>query len=83
MNLRVSQVFVSFILGKPEAGDFSYCGVHDQGLLPSVRSCGLMALLIGCVERAQLFNDEYLTGVIVNRICIEDDGHQVKKVRID
>ena len=49
---------------KPEAGDYGYSGVHDQGALPPPREGGPMALLIACVQEAKNANDEYLTRAI-------------------
>ena len=49
---------------KPEAGAYDYSGMHDQGPLIPPREGGEMAQLIGCVQAAKQFNDEYLTQVI-------------------
>lgn len=38
--------------------------MHDQGELPPLKEGGDMAVLIGCVEKAREFNDEFLTAAI-------------------
>jgi hypothetical protein len=55
---------VAFISTQPEAGDFSYSGMHDDGPLPALREGGVMSQLIACVQKAKETNDEYLTGII-------------------
>jgi hypothetical protein len=52
---------------KPEAGFFGYSGMHDQGPLIPPREGGEMAQLIGCVQAAKQFNDEYLTRILEDR----------------
>mmetsp|Transcript_24280 Transcript_24280/g.37419 ORF Transcript_24280/g.37419 Transcript_24280/m.37419 type:complete len:104 (-) Transcript_24280:388-699(-) len=49
---------------KLEPGDFSYSGMHDQGLLPAMKEGGPYALLIGCVDEAQKSSNELLTSII-------------------
>jgi hypothetical protein len=49
---------------KPEAGSFVYSGMHDQGPLIPPREGGEMAQLLGCVQAAKQFNDEYLTSIL-------------------
>jgi hypothetical protein len=69
---------------KPEAGDFSYSGMHDQGPLPPSREGGDVAVLIGCAEKAKKFNDEYMTLVIKGekkQKAQEENGHPIKKTK--
>jgi hypothetical protein len=49
---------------KPDAGDYSYSGMHDHGPLPPPIEGGDVALLIGCVDAAKRCSDEFLTNVI-------------------
>lgn len=49
---------------QPDAGDYSYSGMHDHGPLPAPREGGDVALLIGCVEATKRCSDEFLTDVI-------------------
>ena len=49
---------------KPEPGDFSYRGLHDQGPLPALREGGNIAVLAGCVLEAKKFNDDFVTAEI-------------------
>mmetsp|Transcript_14523 Transcript_14523/g.20503 ORF Transcript_14523/g.20503 Transcript_14523/m.20503 type:complete len:125 (-) Transcript_14523:9-383(-) len=49
---------------KPQAGDYAYSGMHDQGQLPPPKEGGDMALLIGCVQTAKKHSDTFLTEVI-------------------
>mmetsp|Transcript_18498 Transcript_18498/g.24271 ORF Transcript_18498/g.24271 Transcript_18498/m.24271 type:complete len:125 (+) Transcript_18498:164-538(+) len=49
---------------KPQAGDYTYSGMHDQGPLPPPKEGGDMALLIGCVQEAKKHSDNFLTEVI-------------------
>jgi hypothetical protein len=47
---------------KPQPGDDSYSGMHDQGaLLPVPKEGGPMALLLGCSLKAKEFNNTLLT----------------------
>lgn len=53
-----------FSQNQPEAGDYSYSGMHDHGPLPAPKEGGDIAQLIGCVEATKRFSDEFLTDVI-------------------
>ena len=46
---------------QPQPGDYMYSGIHDHGPLVPPREGGDMAQLIGCVQAAKQFNDEFLT----------------------
>jgi hypothetical protein len=50
--------------------------MHDHGPLTAPREGGDIAQLIGCVQAAKDFNDEYLTQVI-------DEEKKHKKARND
>ncbi len=54
----------SHIQSQPDAGDYSYSGMHDHGPLPPPIEGGDVALLIGCVDAAKRCSDEFLTNVI-------------------
>lgn len=49
---------------KPEPGDYSYSGMHDQGPLPKLKQGGQFAQIIGLVNAAKKASDAYLTEVI-------------------
>ena len=49
---------------KPEPGDYSYSGMHDQGPLPELKEGGQFAQIIGLVNAAKKASDAYLTEVI-------------------
>lgn len=49
---------------QPQPGDDTYSGMHDQGPLPEMKEGGPMALLIGCVDAAKTFNNDFLTTAI-------------------
>jgi hypothetical protein len=49
---------------KPQPGDVTYSGMHDQGPLPDLKEGGPIALLLGCVAAAKDFNNDYLTDII-------------------
>lgn len=65
---------------KPAPGDYSYCGMHDQGLLPvplvDNNNAGSMTQLIASVQAAKKLNDTYLTEVIQQE---KETEHQVTK----
>mmetsp|Transcript_607 Transcript_607/g.963 ORF Transcript_607/g.963 Transcript_607/m.963 type:complete len:139 (+) Transcript_607:44-460(+) len=46
---------------KPQPGDDTYSGMHDQGPLPELKEGGTTAVLLGCVKAAKEFNDHFLT----------------------
>lgn len=46
---------------KPEAGETTYSGMHDQGPLSTLKEGGSFAVLLGCVEKGRAFNDDFLT----------------------
>jgi hypothetical protein len=46
------------------AGEYKYSGMHDSGPLVKPIEGGIVAALIGAVETAKAYNDEYLTSVI-------------------
>ena len=50
-----------YIFIQPEAGQYIYSGIHDQGILPPPKEGGDMALLLGCIASARCFNDSHLT----------------------
>lgn len=49
---------------QPQPGDYQYSGIHDHGPLIPPKEGGPMAQLIGCVQAAKQFNDNYLTNII-------------------
>lgn len=49
---------------KPEAGDYSYSGMHDHGPLPPPKEGGEFAQIIGLVNAAKKQSDSYLTELI-------------------
>lgn len=51
-------------LKKPEAGDFSYSGMHDTGPLVKPVEGGVIASLIAAVQQAKDHNDTFLTRII-------------------
>jgi hypothetical protein len=68
---------------QPQAGDYSYSGMHDDGTIPAPLEGGVMSQLIACVQKAKQTNDEYLTGIIQeekNRTTSsENEQHKSKK----
>ena len=56
---------------KPEPGDFTYSGVHDQGPLPLPKEGGKFAQIIGFVNAAKNASDKYLTEVIENEKALK------------
>jgi hypothetical protein len=85
VTLLIPHTFNCFasIYTQPQAGDYSYSGMHDDGPLPAPHEGGVMSQLIACVQKAKQTNDEYLTGVIQeekNRITSsEHEQHESKK----
>lgn len=71
-------ISLAVCLCQPQAGDYTYSGVHDQGVLPDMREGGPMAKLIACVQQAREANDEYLTKLIE----AEKAEHRDKKAKI-
>lgn len=61
------------IIIQPQAGEFSYSGLHDHGPLIPPKEGGPMALLIGCVQAAKEYNDRFLTECIQQH---EKNGEQ-------
>lgn len=49
---------------KPQPGDYSYSGMHDQGPLPQPKEGGQFAQIIGLVISAKNSSDAYLTELI-------------------
>jgi len=49
---------------KPEPGDYSYSGMHDNGPLPTLKEGGSYSELIGCVNEASKNSDTLLTKLI-------------------
>lgn len=74
-------LFTHTCLVQPQAGDYTYTGMHDQGPLPEPRQGGSMAKLIACVQQAKATNDEFLTSVIENE-KEEQHHHQGKKLKV-
>ena len=71
---------------KPEPGDFSYSGMHDQGPLPELREGGDIAVLLGCAQHGKTFNDEFLTKAIQDEKKSrehQDDSHPTKRSKIE
>ena len=68
---------------QPEAGSYTYSGMHDQGPLPPPKEGGPMATLIGCVQQAKRDNDKYLTEIIEHekkqRTISQGGSHQSRK----
>jgi hypothetical protein len=57
-------VAVLSLFTQPEAGDYSYSGMHDSGpLVPPIEG-GPIANLIASVLQAKEHNDAYLTQII-------------------
>mmetsp|Transcript_26753 Transcript_26753/g.63807 ORF Transcript_26753/g.63807 Transcript_26753/m.63807 type:complete len:169 (-) Transcript_26753:67-573(-) len=51
--------------GKPEPGDVSYSGMHDQGPLPRLNEeRGPMYVLLNATRAAKTFNDQFMTEMI-------------------
>jgi hypothetical protein len=70
--------FIAFIYTQPQAGDYSYSGMHDDGPIPAPQEGGVMSQLIACVQKAKETNDEYLTGVIQEEKNMVTSGEQHK-----
>ena len=49
---------------KPGAGNFSYSGVHDHGVMEQFKIGGPLADLIGAVEDAKQSSNKFLTELI-------------------
>mmetsp|Transcript_4385 Transcript_4385/g.9576 ORF Transcript_4385/g.9576 Transcript_4385/m.9576 type:complete len:156 (-) Transcript_4385:442-909(-) len=63
---------------KPEPGDYSYSGMHDQGPLPTPKEGGEFTQIIGIVSAAKKASDEYLTKVIEKEKAIVASKMNVK-----
>jgi hypothetical protein len=73
---------------KPEAGDDSYSGMHDQGPLPALREGGDIALLVGCANKGKEFNDDFLTKAIQEERKAQgnndnEERHPIKRAKTD
>ena len=68
---------LSHNLLQPEAGSFEYSGMHDHGPLVPPREGGDIAQLIGCVQAAQTFNNDFMTQILqVEKESANKDKHQ-------
>jgi hypothetical protein len=63
---HISHVFhtISFVHSQPDAGDYSYSGMHDHGTLPKLKEGGEFSRMIGLVNEARKHSDELLTRII-------------------
>lgn len=74
------------LLLKPEAGDYSYTGMHDHGPLPAPKEGGDFALLIGCVQQAKQHSDAFMTDIMKNEKLHSPPGKRKsvsKKPKLD
>lgn len=55
---------ISIVHSQPDAGDYSYSGMHDHGTLPKLKEGGEFSLMIGLVNEARKHSDELLTRII-------------------
>lgn len=75
---------------QPDAGDYSYSGMHDHGVLPKLKEGGDFSLMIGLANEARKHSDELLTRIIREEQMDgrkhdtgNSDGIQKKKARVN
>jgi hypothetical protein len=75
---------------QPDAGDYSYSGMHDHGALPKLKEGGDFSLMIGLANEARKHSDELLTRIIKEEQMDgrkhnthRSDGIQKKKARVN
>jgi hypothetical protein len=55
--------------------------MHDQGPLPELKEGGPIALLIGCVDAAKAFNNDFLTKAIETEKTMQPSSSEQQQLQ--